>query len=259
MPDLGPPTDRVSILLVGTERLQNDLEFLDEFRPAAQVLIVPGLRDALHYLKANPVDVLISEEVLPDGAAHAMFEEIGKLARLGKPPAMFVLSDAPMATQTELARRYPQVDGIFFRPFDENVLMTAVFASLRRRSQSTRVSGARLSVDNVSVELMFKGAKAARKATLGNLGRGGMFLVIEDPLPREGDTFTFKIVAERGRQVKIEGKGVVRWIRVQSLPGMPRGVGTQFSQVVGDSLRDLLDLIKNLKKGSGSPSDRATG
>lgn len=240
------------MLLVGSQRLRSELDFLEDGRHGAHVAHFTTRTEALSHLRAQAVDLLLTEEQLPDGTAASLFDEIGRLQRLGKPPALFVISDAPLATQPELLKRYHQAEGVFFRPFDEHALMSALFQALKRRSQSTRVSGARLSVDNVTVELLFQGAKAPRRAMIGNLGRGGMFLMMDDPLPREGDAFTFRIDTERGRHVRIEGRGVVRWIRAAALEGLPRGVGTQFTAVSGDNLRDLQDLIKNLKKGSAS-------
>jgi hypothetical protein len=250
-----PPADeRIQALLVGGPELPSELSFLKVSATALTVRACGSRAEALAILRSGSADVLIAEERLPDGDAAQLFEEIQKLERLGKPPAFLVISRASLQLQAELLRtRFSQVDGVFFRPFDEHAFLSALFSAVRRRSGSSRVSGARMSVDHLDVELQLAGTRQPCKGTVGNLGRGGMFLVMGpgQPLPREGTPFTFTIEAERGRKVRIEGKGVIRWVRPQAVGGLPSGIGTQFTSISERGLQDLFDLIKNLKRGTG--------
>lgn len=149
-------------------------------------------------------------------------------------------------------------EAVFYKPVDTEAIDSLIRRALspmdeRLQNEIRRRSHERLEA-RLDIELKHSDFSKAVKSHSLNIGRGGMFLVFEDPQPKMGDILSFKIDLGSGKKKRIlEGTCAVRWLRSQKQGDLPPGVGVEFVEISPESIPSLMELINSIKTRSYIP------
>ena len=203
------------------------------------------------FFRNNHVDVIISDVRMADGNGVDLVEKI-RASDKEMPLILFVsgFSDYDVDFIYDLG-----VDAVFVKPvkflsilkFLEHRLVP-VQERLKPNQKYERYS----TLDEISLTLDVGISEADPKIV--NIGRGGMFLALNEQMPELGDQLSFKITMPTDSIPRImEGMGIVRWRRT-SAKDAPRGVGIEFMELSEESLKGLLAILNQHKIQAFIPS-----
>ena len=86
------------------------------------------------------------------------------------------------------------------------------------------------------------------------LGHGGIFIQLgQGDFPSEGDIIRLALNFSNGEIKRIEGVGIVRWVRTNSVHDLPAGCGIEFLEVPARFRDQLHDLISACNSSSFIP------
>lgn len=207
--------------------------------------------EALEFCKANSVDLIVSDIRMPDGNGVELLRTL-RARGSNDPVLLFVSGQADITTEDAFDIG---AGGLLTKPWSVPELIRRV----ERLIQDPRIRWKRKTerLDaNFTIDFNCDGFNAAIKASLGNIGRGGMFVVTDERmLPAKESKINFNFVAAGG--IKIGGAGEVRWVRNEAAVSCPRGFGVEFSEIDAGPLEELLKLIQNLNSPAFIPKTLA--
>ena len=97
------------------------------------------------------------------------------------------------------------------------------------------------------VELTLPSFQSAKTSYTVNIGRGGMFIQMNDTLPTLAQKVSFKIIFNDHKYSPIEGTGICRWIRNTASETLPKGFGLEFVTLTEESINNLAQLLNDIK------------
>jgi two-component system response regulator (stage 0 sporulation protein F) len=231
------------ILVVDDEEGIRDLIISELEFCGAQCIEASNGNDAFELYKKENFDAVISDVRMPNGDGLVFLNKI-KDNNLPVKVIIFMtgFSEVPAEEIYDLG-----VEAIISKPFR----LDHMVSTLEMAMVSPRVIWRRdpriVSVMNIAIN--FKGHSAAVSAKTFNIGRGGMFVQMTQPLPSLKETVTFKMDYKSDTGINtINGEMVVRWVRKEPQDNMPPGFGGEFinmSPEIMDEIAGVAGLVNS--------------
>jgi CheY-like chemotaxis protein len=197
--------------------------------------------EALEILRQQPIDLIVSDIRMPGGDGVYLLSEVRK-KHFEQPPVIFVSGFADVT----IAEAYHKgVVAFIAKPLSLETLLDVVQCNLK--SRAVRWTDRPLPEPQRRYQRSFPSlAQAEHDASL-LLGRGGLFLKIDEELPRLDEIVKVSLQLEK-EAVKLEGWAACRWIRNAIGPKHPRGAGLEWLQLTPASIEYLNKLIEAQKR-----------
>ncbi|MEO5969031.1 MAG: response regulator, partial [Bdellovibrionia bacterium] len=218
-------------------------------KEGATTLSASNGAEAYTIVATRPVDAVISDVRMSGGDGIKLLERLR--ARDPVSPTVFLITGFCELTEKEILAK--GAEAVLTKPFTRDQLTQAVVKSFT--SEKIRRAGTgRIELDS-EISLRLKSLKLVNKARTVNIGRGGLFIALDEELPRPGDKISFEINVNEGESSQIAGNGLVRWVRTKPEGDQRCGFGLEFHELSPSSLDELLKLIDREKAKTGIPSD----
>jgi len=231
-----------TILIVDDEPDLREAIAFDFRRKKFHVLTAASGREAFGIVEKEKIDIVLSDVRMPDGDGVELLDKI-KARDAALPVVMFITGFADITLEEAYDKG---VDAIFSKPFDRKALMDAVLRAIQPADTRLLRRSSRVDTDLI-VGLKFPKSGVDTQTTAKNIGRGGMFVVLEKVYPEIGEKVEFRLESLRTPAVKVDGEGLVRWVRKAASGGYPAGCGIEFLGLEKDSLTQVIDLVNFLK------------
>lgn len=197
--------------------------------------------EALDILNQHPIDLIVSDIRMPGGDGVYLLGEVRK-KHFEEPPVIFV---SGFADVTVAETFHKGVVGFIAKPLSFETLLNAVEFHLI--DKSVRWTDRQLPEPQRRYERSFSSLAQTETDIGALLGRGGLFLRIDEDLPRLDEVVKVTLnLAKEG--VKLEGWAACRWIRNANGPKRPRGAGLEWLQLTPASVAFLTSLIEEQKR-----------
>jgi CheY-like chemotaxis protein len=193
--------------------------------------------DALEILQKHPGDLIVSDIRMPGGDGVHLLEEVRK-KHFEQPPVIFV---SGFADVTAAEAFHKGVAGFIAKPLSFETLLRAIEFHLKEPEQRWTANESVLTQKNYKRAFASLAAAEAKASVL--LGRGGVFLEIDDVLPRLDEVVQVNIQLEK-EDIQLEGWAICRWIRNANGPGQPRGAGLEWLKLTPAAVRFICSVIQ---------------
>ncbi len=240
--DMSSPNKK-RILIVDDEPEIREILSEDLKAKGYEVLESSSGNDAILIYDSNPdIDIIISDIVMADGDGLQLLDHV-KSNNLEKPAVILISAYADDTLEETYDRG---AEAFFPKPFDRQALFETVDRILDPDVDKWRRKSSRLGIDQklaLSISVPDFTA-AATRASIINVGRGGMFLAWGDDLPDPGEIVEFEISFLAPNALDFKGKGIVRWVRFErdesnALPG----IGIEFYDLDKEHYSTLVDVL----------------
>jgi len=242
------PKDVVILVVDDEEGLRKAIVF-DFKRKGYQVLEAGNGAEAFKIVQDTHVDVILSDVRMPGGDGIELLDKTKNL-NPELPILMFITGFADLTLEEAYNKG---ADAVFSKPFDRKELLAAVMKATSTKEEIWSRKTERVDVD-FKIELKLPALNIAIQGRVLNIGRGGIFVAIDDKLPVVGTEVAFKVDFNEGTPSKLEGSGIVRWIRPTSAENKPKGIGIEFQYLSDSSRQGIIELIQKLKTKAYIPS-----
>lgn len=239
------------VLIVDDEDLLRKAMSSDFKRKGYQVFEASNGRDAFEIVKNNTIDIVLSDVRMPGGDGIELLNRI-KEVNPDTPIVMFVTGFADMTLEEAY---HKGADAVFMKPFDRKELFEAVNKQVLPKGERWQQRDVRINTE-FEIQFQFEGLKTAIAAKVMNIGRGGMFVAFQGQFPSVGKDAAFSIeFKQSGPPHKIQGHGIVRWVRYDSVQGRPSGCGIEFQHIDDKDRDELVTFIESLRTKSFIPRE----
>jgi len=212
---------KVNVLVADDERGIRDTISLRFKKFGFNIDTAASGNEAWQMLEKNRYDIVITDIRMPNGNGLELLERI-KERNIDFPKVYFISGFADLSLEDVFDLG---ADGLFAKPFSTNMLMN----SIRKAFLSLEDRWAKIPADP-KFKIMRKYNKLSTAYNNGdiNIGRGGLFLKIEDRFPHGNVITAFKIeIGDNIPCAEISGIGQIQWARKGKRPGLPPGVGIE--------------------------------
>ena len=241
------PKDIVILVVDDDEMLRSAIVF-DFKRKGFHTLEASNGRAAFEIVKKNNVDVILSDVRMPDGDGVELLKQVKEL-NPNLPVLMFITGFADMTLEDAYDMG---ADAVFSKPFDRKALLATILRALTDKDEAWSPRQHERVDTDFALQLKTKATLNARAL---NIGRGGVFVTMTEPFPQIGDaiTFCFTLTLDPSRRtvmeptIAAEGRGVVRWIRTQSINDLPAGYGIEFIELSDACKKQIIQAINAVK------------
>jgi CheY-like chemotaxis protein len=242
-------TDKQTILIVEDDEGLRQIIESDIKRRGYSVFTASGGRDALQIIERNAVDLVLTDTEMPNGDGIELLKKIRE--RRTSLPVIIFMSGSDLDLLAEEAYALG-ADAIFSKPFDRKELFGAVAHALLPIQQRFQRQTPRLDAE-IPVGIQFLKSNFFEQARTLNLGKGGMFVVLNHQFPEILEPVAFNLNAGARSTDTVKGEGIVRWIRKESSEAFPAGCGVEFTNLDSSSVTLVIELIGKLKPKSFIP------
>lgn len=200
--------------------------------------------------RENP-DLVISDIRMPGGDGISLLKKIRERGT-DMPVVMLItgFSDLSFEETYDLG-----AEAVLSKPFDLDEMEDTVERLLTPPEQRWSTP-----VDPNSIRLhlqrKFASLSEAEAEGLLAMARGGFFYdrSFEDPI-HPGNRVSFDFVFEGGELTRLEGTGLVRWVRLQEAPACHAGSGIEFLYLTDAARADVIRFVSTQKKKAFLPRD----
>jgi CheY-like chemotaxis protein len=216
---------------------------VDEFGDlGATVLEAENGTVAFEIIQSQRVDAVVSDIRMPGGTGLELLDNI-KAINPKLPVVMLITGYSDLSVEDAY---FKGAAALFSKPCDLDSLVAAICRSIT--SDSDRwVRAFDRSPSDFIVEMRVDSLSVAITSCVLNIGRGGMFVPLEDDISVPVDArVAFRITAKAGGHAPFEGIGICRWRRRNDDTGQPKGAGIEFQSLTSDSLRILDEVLAKL-------------
>lgn len=239
--------EETRVLVVDDEEMLREAFAFDLKRRKYQVFTAGGGEDAWAMLQKSPVDIVVSDVRMPKGDGVSLLRKIKDLNPY-RPIVILVTGYADIS----LEQAYDLgAEAVFPKPFDRLQLLAALERCTESNDGSKKSRPTRLPV-KFPVRIQFCNSNLVVEETVGNLGRGGLFISSRGPFPEVEEECNFKILTDSVDLAFVEGRGVVRWVR-NSEGALPTGYGVEFLSLADGCRTQVLNYINFLQTKSYIP------
>jgi CheY-like chemotaxis protein len=208
--------------------------------------------EALTILKANPIDLVISDIRMQGGDGIALLEKIRK-TDVCHPPLIFLTGFSDLTVQEAYRKG---AEAVVAKPFTLEMIKDRVshFLIPQKDRYGTK------SVNNnylPQINQTFLSFQDALKRKKLRLGRGGFFLEGDHGIG-VNELLKFSISFTLENPTLLEGEGIVRWARARGLAGAlkddPIGIGIEITYLSEQCRRSLIQFLANVKEKDYIPT-----
>lgn len=232
----------ITILFVDDEMdFRNALAFSFE-RKGYNVLTAANGKDAFEIIRTQPVNVVVSDILMPNGGGIELLDQ----TKDQHPETPIILLVTGYSEVTTEEAHHKGAEALFSKPLDLNILEDTIVRLLTPREQ--RWAQEPTGVDSeIEVELRFQSLNTAIEAKAVSLGRGGMFILLnQEEYPNINDEVSFKIIFKSSGK-SMNGNGIVRWIRTHSVENLMSGFGVEFTYLEEKARSQILEYVNSKK------------
>ena len=213
----------------------------EEFRQAgAQVVEASGGLDALRLMTQNKIDAIVSDIRMPKGSGIELLDQV-RSENITTPVILLFSHFNDVSIEDAYDKG---ADAIFGKPFDLEMIANRI--ELLLAPVKERFSKRQERVDApAEVRIKRKNIEDTLHGKLLNIGRGGMFVCLDDVIPKVGEGIEFKINFDEGDFSILSGIGLNRWVRLTASEGMPKGMGIEFVSLSPSSTQSLMTFLSH--------------
>lgn len=215
----------------------------DEFILAgATVLQAENGTIAFAIVQKQKVDAIVSDIRMPGGDGISLLEVVKKI-NCNLPVVALITGFSDVLPEDAYAKG---AEAIFSKPCDMDALIERVYRALLPEKDRWLRKFDRLTTDFVvelEIESLEEPIKKVKTRVI-NIGRGGMFVAIENP-PNINTRVSFSIALSFDKKT-FEGTAICRWKRDSLDSTLANGMGVEFQDLTEDSLQILLQTLKQL-------------
>lgn len=197
-------------------------------------------RHAVQINKTEQIDLIVSDVRMPNGDGIELLEAVRMRDRT-RPPVVLLTGYADLNTETAFNMG---AEAMFPKPFDRNEILATIERLLLPREERWSQSQPLAAVHECSAGL----------GTQLKLGQGGFF--VGDPSGRGlvGDLVAFDVTFKLpDRNLRVRGKGQVRWARPQTNGGQAAGRGIEILSVEASDLEGVIAAIAKIESPAYIP------
>ncbi len=238
-----------TILVVDDEPYLREI-LCDELRlEGATVLEAEDGKAGLAVAESQKVDAVISDIRMPGGSGVELLEQIR--AKHQDLPAVMLVSGF---SDFSLDEAYDKgAEAVFSKPFDMEAIVKSLTETLGDPQTKWHRKIAR-SPSDFTVELRLEGQTDLLRGSAFNVGRGGMFVRLNETPPPVGSQIWFRVFLEIPGGGALEGMAICRWRREVDLPGQPKGMGVEFQGLTPSASRLLRHTTDSLRTRAYIPN-----
>jgi len=212
-------------------------------RKGYKVLSASNGKEGFELVKSgNNIDLVISDIQMPGGNGIEFLDRV-KDNNYEVPIVLFITGFADISLEDAYDKG---AEAVFAKPFNQKQLLSVVERALTPKEERWAPRSDRLP-SNITIRLKFPGFGTSRSAKVMNLGRGGIFVALEEGFPKINDSVSFKIEFTDDLTTVIEGSGIVRWVRIVKNQDGPEGCGIEFADLNNQVRLKIIELINFLK------------
>lgn len=215
-----------------------------------QVLEAENGREAFDLIQKQPVDVIISDILMPNGNGVELLDRTRQ--EHAHMPVILLVTGFSDLTSEEAHNK--GAEALFSKPFSVKVLEEAIQKLLTPADERWARVADRVDL-NLKVQISFQNLEKAVEGKVVSLGRGGMFVnLTEFPFPGVNESAAFELSFE-GDGKPLRGTGTVRWVRTRNTDGFSSGCGIEFSYLGESERKQIIDLIQQFKPTAYIPNN----
>ena len=206
---------------------------------------------AFEIVKQQQIDLILSDIRMPNGDGVELLKNI-RILDSKAPPLIFISGFSELTLEEAYERG---AHAIFSKPFNREALFNTAKKAITDMKEKWQYRRTVRSDANFNIDLIFDNATQPIKAYMLNIGRGGFFVAMDENFPAVGTKVTFNIFFQNDVIFKIEGTGIVRWLRNTAEQRTPYGCGIEFAELGNDSRKQIIGLINELQTNSYTPKN----
>ncbi|WP_141733490.1 response regulator [Oligoflexus tunisiensis] len=197
--------------------------------------------DALDILQKQTIDLIVSDIRMPGGDGVHLLHEVRK-KHFEQPPVIFVSGFADVT----IAEAFHQgVVGFITKPLSFETLLHAIQFHLKDPEE--RWSDSAGPLPQKRYERAFASLSHAEIEASALLGRGGIFLRMDEELPRLDEVVRVNVQLQK-EGVQLEGWAACRWIRNANGRKQPRGAGLEWMKLTPAAVRFIRSITQEEKR-----------
>lgn len=236
------PND-VTILVVDDEAGLRKALVFDFKRRGFNVMDAACGNDALEILRKYKIHVVLSDVKMPNGDGIELLDKI-KDGDSEIPVVMFITGFADLTLEDAYDKG---ADAIFSKPFDRKEVIETVIKAIKAKDEIWRARPHERIETDFKIKLSFPELVVAIQGRALNIGRGGMFVALQERFPMVSSNASFNIQFRKGSPQVIEGSGIVRWVRTLQSQQDPIGCGVEFEHLGDTSRKQIIDFINSIR------------
>ena len=230
-----------TVLIVDDEKDLRDLLSFSLEIHGIQTHKASNGREAIEIIKANPVDIVISDIRMPGGDGIELLREAKQ--KDAKVPVILLMtgfSEVPLEDAFAAG-----AEAIFLKPIAIKPLMTMI-SGAQTSKQVDWISSIEQTHVDIGASLRFSNLDHPRDSRILSLGPMGMFVsLLPSEFPTVNAAVDFRIGPILGTTGEtIDGKGMVRWARVHASKGFPAGCGIEFLYISDRHRKEIEDFLR---------------
>ncbi|MGE3973537.1 MAG: response regulator [Bdellovibrionales bacterium] len=203
---------------------------------------------AFEIIKNENIDLVLTDVRMPDGDGVELLENI-KARNSDLPVVIFITGFADITLEEAYDKG---VDAVFAKPFDRKALLNAVIRALSEKDAQWKARQTERPDSSFTVELGVYPSDTLSQGQVLNIGRGGLFVAVPNPELMAGCTVKFSLQYDK-ESMRLQGTGVIKWVRRQAINNLPAGYGIQFDTLDDESRKRTIEVINSLKTKSFIP------
>jgi CheY-like chemotaxis protein len=230
------------VLVVDDEPDLRELVILELQEAGFQTLEAPNGKVAFEIVQKEQVDVVVTDVRMPGGGGVELLDEIKK--RNPESPAVIMVTGfADLGVDEAFDRG---AEALISKPYHYDALIELTKQILTPRDEKYTRKFKRFDAA-VNIELTLPSFEETRITHTLNIGRGGMFIHMEQNLPVPGQKISFRVLFKDKKYSPIEGLALCRWNRHAPEPETPKGFGLEFVSLTNESQKNLANLLNDIK------------
>lgn len=231
-----------TILIVDDEPDLREAIAFDFRRRNFNVLTASSGNEAIKLVESSQIDVVLTDVRMPNGDGVELLDRI-KARNVFLPVVMFITGFSDMPLEEAYDRG---ADAVFSKPFDRKVLFEAVSRVIQPYEKRFLRKASRIDIE-IPIGLNFVKSNFLIQSTIRNLGRGGVFVELAERFPETLEEMEFKFESGSNPELKIAGRGIVRWIRKEQTEALTSGCGIEFVELDSKCISRLVEAVNCLK------------
>jgi CheY-like chemotaxis protein len=237
-----PDWSSKKVLVVDDEPDLRELVILELQEAGFQTVEAPNGKAAFEIVKSDSIDVVVTDVRMPGGSGVELLDEIKK-RNPERPAVIMVTGFADLSVDEAFDRG---AEALLSKPYRYETLINLTKQILTPRDEKYTRKHERFDAE-VNIELNLPSLSETRIAHTLNIGRGGMFVHMEQNLPVPGQKVAFKVLFKDKKYSPIEGQALCRWNRHAPSPETPKGFGLEFVTLSPESQKNLATLLNDIK------------